>query len=185
MELIIPMQRKILLSGSIESSTVSEVINKINEINYEDKKNLMYYKNYNIEPIEIFINSVGGDCYSCFALVDVIKQSKTPVHTISIGCSMSAGLSIYLAGHKRYIGEYSVLMFHDVTSFIIDKTPGIKEGLDEAVRLQNNICKLITTRSKVSQSTLDDYINRKADWFINAEDAIEFKLADGYYKGDE
>jgi nicotinamide-nucleotide amidase len=34
----------------------------------------------------------------------------------------------------------------------------------------------------VKQETLDDCINRKAEWYIPAEEAISLKLADGYYK---
>ena len=29
---------------------------------------------------------------------------------------------------------------------------------------------------------LKDYINRKADWYISAEEAIRLKIADAYYK---
>jgi hypothetical protein len=34
----------------------------------------------------------------------------------------------------------------------------------------------------VSQETLDDYIVRKAEWYIPANEAIKLKIADKYYK---
>jgi ATP-dependent Clp protease protease subunit len=116
--------------------------------------------------------------------VDVIKQSKTPVHTISVGSSMSMGLWIYLAGHKRYVGETATLMFHDISVGLSDKIEGIKCGLDEGLRLQKSFCEEVTSTSKVKQETLDDYITRKAEWYIPADEAIKLKLADGYYKED-
>ena len=36
--------------------------------------------------------------------------------------------------------------------------------------------------SLVEESVLKDYINRKADWYIPAEEAIRLKIADAYYK---
>ena len=93
------------------------------------------YKDWERKPIKLFINSFGGSCYDGLALVDVIKQSKTPVHTISIGSSMSMGLWIYLAGHKRYIGENATLMFHDVTTWVWDKTETLKQELNQSLIL--------------------------------------------------
>lgn len=116
------------------------------------------------------------------ALFDVIKQSKTPVHTISIGSSMSMGLWIYLAGHKRFVGEHATLMFHDISNGLDDKTEGIRLELEEMKRLQNMYINEVIANSLVKRETLEDYITRKAQWYIPTEEAIRLKLADGYYK---
>ena len=176
------MYRKIFLSEDIEISTVKPIIEKIMEINNSDDLYEADYKDWERKPIYLFINSYGGDVYGGLALFDVIKQSKTPVYTVSIGSSMSMGLWIYLAGHKRYVGEHATLMFHDITSGVFDKVEGIRQELEECSRLQKMICATVTEASLVKQETLDDYINRKAEWYIPAEDAIRLKLADGYYK---
>lgn len=95
---------------------------------------------------------------------------------------MSMGLWIYLAGHKRYVGEYATLMFHDVTMWANDKTAGIKQELKEALRLSKMYCDMMTNTSLVIKETLEDYISRKAEWYIPSDEAIRLKLADGYYK---
>lgn len=174
--------RKILLSDDIGAGTVKDIIVQIMEINRSDDDYEADYKDWERKPIQLFINSFGGSVYNGLALVDVIKQSKTPVHTISIGSSMSMGFWIYLAGHKRFIGEHSTLMFHDIATWVADKSEGIKQELNEMLRLQKIICNEITSTSLVKQETLDDYITRKAEWYIPAEEAIKLKLADGYYK---
>lgn len=174
--------RKILLSDEIKAETVKGIIETIMNINYDDDLKEEDYKGWERKPIQLFINSFGGNVYDGLALVDVIKQSKTPVHTISIGSSMSMGFWIYLAGHKRYVGEHATLMFHDVSHCPWDKLEGIKQELNEGLRLQKIICNEITSTSLVKQETLDDYITRKAEWYIPADEAIKLKLADGYYK---
>lgn len=176
--------RKILLSGNISDATVAIVIKTIMEINKDDDEKEADYRDWERKPIQLFINSFGGSVYDGLALVDVIKQSKTPVHTISIGSSMSMGLWIYLVGHKRFVGENSTLMYHDIACGISDKTEGIRIELVELLRLQNKLGELITSTSLVKQEQLTDYITRKAEWYIPAEEAIKLKLADGYYKED-
>lgn len=176
--------RKILLSENITSSSVKDVIKEIMEINADDDEKELDYKSWDRKPIKLFINSFGGSVYDGLALVDIIKQSKTPVHTISIGSSMSMGFWIYLAGHKRYVGENATLMFHDISTWIWDKSESIKQELNEILRLQKIICNEVTSTSLVKQETLDDYITRKAEWYIPSDEAIKLKLADGYYKED-
>lgn len=175
-------ERSILLSEDISASSVKGIIEKIIDINSDDDEKEDDYKNWERKPIKLFINSFGGSAYDGLALIDIIKQSKTPVHTISIGSSMSMGLWIYLAGHKRYVGEHATLMYHDVTTWIVDKTEGVKQELNEMLRLSKMYCDEMVNTSMVKQATLDDYINRKAEWYIPAGDAIKLKLADGYYK---
>lgn len=177
-----PKARRVLLSEDIESRSVKDIIDKIIDINEDDDKKELMFKGFVREPIQLFINSFGGSVYDGLALVDIIKQSKTPVHTISIGSSMSMGFWIYLAGHKRLVGEHSTLMFHDISSWTWDKSEGLKQELKEILRLQKIICNEVTSTSLIRQETLDDYITRKAEWYIPADEAIKLKLADGYYK---
>lgn len=174
--------RKILLSENISSSSVKDVIKEIMDINYDDDLKEVDYKDWERKPIKLFINSFGGSVYDGLALVDTIKQSKTPIHTISIGSSMSMGFWIYLAGHKRFIGENATLMFHDISTVVWDKTEGIKQEVKEMERLQAMLSQFVISTSMVKEETLDDYITRKAEWYIPADEAIKLKLADGYYK---
>ena len=176
--------RKILLSENINASSVKDIITKIMEINADDDFKEADYKDWERKPIKLFINSFGGSVYDGLALVDIIKQSKTPVHTISVGSSMSMGFWIYLAGHKRFVGENATLMFHDISTVVWDKTEGIKQEVKEMERLQTMLSQYITSTSLVKQETLNDYITRKAEWYIPAYEAIKLKLADGYYMED-
>lgn len=177
-----PLYRNILISEEIDSNSVKVAINKIMDINYDDDLKEQDYKDWIREPIMLFINSNGGNAYDAFALADIIKTSKTPVYTVAIGWCMSGGLLIFMAGKKRFVGENATLMFHDVTGWVNDKTEGIKQELEESKRLSKMYCNLITYNSLVKQEILDDYITRKAEWFISAEEAINLKIAHEYYK---
>ena len=73
-------------------------------------------------------------------------------------------------------------MFHDISAFAVDKTEGIKQELNEMIRLQQMLVSEIVGSSTIEEEKLQDYIIRKAEWYIPAAEAISLKLADGYYK---
>ena len=95
---------------------------------------------------------------------------------------MSMALWVWLSGAKRFVGESATLMFHDVSLFAYDKTEGIKQELNEMIRLQEMLVSEIVGKSMVKEETLRDLISRKAEWYIPANEAITLKLADKYYK---
>ena len=175
-------KRDLFLSDRISQGTVVNTIEAICAINEDDDKKAEIYKDWQRSPIRLFINSFGGGVYSGLALIDVIKMSKTPVHTICIGSCMSMALWIWLSGEKRFIGEHGTLMFHDISAFTYDSTEGIKQELEEMLRLQAMLIGEITEKSLVKEEKLRDYVTRKAEWYIPAPEALSLKLADEYYK---
>lgn len=177
-----PMYRNILLSEEINSSSVEKVINTIMSINYDDDLKEAEYKDFTREPIYLLINTPGGNAYDAFALGDIIITSKTPVYTVALGWCMSAGLLIYLFGDKRLVGTYSTLMYHDVATWAEGKSEYIRQELEEIKRISNIYNNLITSTSSITQKQLDDYINRKAEWYITPEEALKVHLADGFYE---
>ena len=180
-----PMERKLYLKEDVDEKSVMPLIEAIHRINDDDAEKEKEYNGWEREPIKLYIYTYGGVCYAGFALIDAIRASKTPVYTIVLGTAMSMGIFIFNAGHKRLIGEHATLMYHDVsisTGMNGEMTEGLKIELDEALRLQKMGSDFLMEYSLVEESVLKDYINRKADWFIPAEEAIRLKIADAYYK---
>jgi ATP-dependent Clp protease protease subunit len=178
-----PMERKLYLKENVDEKSVMPLIEAIHRINDDDAEKEKEYNGWEREPIKLYIYTYGGVCYAGFALIDAIRASKTPVHTIVLGTAMSMGIFIFNAGHKRLIGEHATLLYHDVSLHLKDEmTEDIKINLDEALRLQKMGSDFLMEYSLVEESVLKDYINRKADWYIPAEEAIRLKIADAYYK---
>ena len=175
-------KRELLLSERISQGSVKDIIKDIFEINADDNTKAEIYKNWERKPIKLYINSRGGNVHDGLALIDIIKRSETPVHTICIGSCMSMAFWVWLAGTKRFVGELSTIMFHDLSTYIADSTEGIKQELNEMTRLQNMLISEIVEKSAIKEETLRDFITRKAEWYIPSDEAITLKLAAGYYK---
>ena len=68
------------------------------------------------QPIKLYIHSPGGYLTSAFAIIDTVKLSKTPVHTIAIGDVYSGGFFIFLAGDKKYTYPHASFLYHEAIS---------------------------------------------------------------------
>ena len=174
--------RTLLLSSNITQESVKEIINQIFAINLDDDDKDSEYKYWERKPIYLFINSFGGSVYDGLALIDAIKYSKTPVYTVCIGSAMSMGLWVWLSGHRRLIGEHATLMFHDISTGIWDKSAGIKQELEEMLRLQELLINEIVSTTKITKTKLRGFIDRKSEWYIPAQEALDLKLADELLK---
>jgi ATP-dependent Clp protease protease subunit len=165
---------RILSLGDIDGESVNEIIEVIYEINEEDAKKTQK------EPIKLIINSFGGELYSGLALVDVIDNSLTPVHTICHGSAMSMALVVYAAGHKRLASKYATFMYHEALNSYpqFDKLSIIKDDLDESNRVMKQYDEILLLNSTISQKQLDDVKKSRRDWYFTAEEAFKYGMVD-------
>jgi ATP-dependent Clp protease protease subunit len=172
--------KKFVLSGEIDNASVKSVINNILEINESDSREEKLRPSYVREPIILLINSPGGSIYDGFALVDIIKSSKTPVYTVCIGHCMSMGLIIFLSGHKRFIGRNATVMIHGASFLEFGKTPEAEEMLNEVKRLEEVLIDIIVKATKIKRKQIEEIIEGRIDWYISAAQAIKLGIADGF-----
>ena len=52
--------------------------------------------------LQFMIASPGGGMPECFALIDVMKGSKIPIHTVGLGLIASCGLLLFISGEQGH-----------------------------------------------------------------------------------
>ena len=82
------------LSDKFNSETAAKVVTWIIESNYDRK--------HKHDHLTLIINSPGGSVDSAFAIIDSMKGSAIPVHTVGLGQISSCGLLTFLAGTKGH-----------------------------------------------------------------------------------
>ena len=127
-------------------------------------------------PVKIFIFSEGGEDQATWNFVDYIAASKTPIWTINAGMCMSNGLSILVAGHKRFALRHSSGMYHSGSAGL----QGTKEQVDAAT-------KYIASQDKMYEKWFMDHCNidqklfnrkKKTDWYLNSNEMLEYGMID-------
>lgn len=166
-----PLSRVITL-GEIDGITINEVIQDIYEINDEDRKR------QTVEPIKLIINSFGGEVFSGLALIDVIDNSQTPIHTICHGTAMSMALIVFSAGHVRYASKYATFMYHEAAYEINGKVAFHKQELKETERIDKICDAYLISKTKFTQKVLQPHRERQSEWYFDVKTAQKYGLVD-------
>jgi len=82
-----------LFMDPVTPDTCKEAIEFILKQNAEKKKK---------KRLQFMICSPGGQMPECFALIDIMKGSRIPIHTVGLGCIASCGLLLFITGEKGY-----------------------------------------------------------------------------------
>lgn len=170
--------RTFLLNKNVSEESLEKIILGIIEINRQDDKDDKQRKNFKRKPIKLIIDSYGGSCYSGMALVNIIRTSKTPVHTYCYGKAMSMGLTIFTSGHKRFAHRDATLMQHQLSAGTQGKMTDMIEDAEQWIRLQDMLDKVLLETSKIKKSKLLDLREKKKDWYFTGEEAKELGVVD-------
>lgn len=163
--------RIIHLFDDIEQHTVSKVIKGIQ---------LMLVKNKEM-PINIYINSFGGDVYSGFGLFDFIRSLDVEVHMYVVGTAMSAASIILMSGDYRYMYENSKIMLHSASGGIEGKGFEIINDAEEYKRIHQQMAEIYASRSNVDyKKWMRDL--KYENLYYRAKEALELGLIDTIIK---
>lgn len=100
-----------LYLDDIEAGIGSSIDSMIRFWNRQDEENNIPVEER--KPIKIYIDSYGGSLLDAFAIIDSIRLSKTPVHTITTSCAYSAGFFIFISGHHRIAYPHASFLYHE------------------------------------------------------------------------
>lgn len=168
------------IAGELFRNREIECVGEItNELVYSLILQLRYLRIQDSEKeIVMHINSPGGEVSSGLALYDVMQAIPCPVRTVCEGTAASMAGILFLSGDKREMLSHARVMIHD---------PLISGGIGgSALQVERISRQLLKTReiigniiSRHTGKTLEEvYEKTAADTYFNAEECIEWGLAD-------
>lgn len=135
--------------------------------------------NYNlptVPPIEMFINSEGGEVLSAFSAADRIKSSKVPVYSYVEGFCASAATLLSVCANKRYIRKNSFMMIHQLSGGIWGAFETIKDETHNMELLMKCIKNIYLEHTTISENDLVEIL--KHDTYLSSEECIKYGLVD-------
>ncbi|QOV08274.1 ATP-dependent Clp protease proteolytic subunit [Bacillus phage Kirov] len=169
--------RKILISRGIDEALAEGVIAQIMEINDLDSQRAQALKEYQPEPIEIFINSGGGSVTDGFAIIGAMEMSETPIVTYGFGLVASMALAIFVAGDIRVAHRYTRFMYHSISYGMLGHITEHEQQMKECDLLQRQYNSLMYDRTKLTKEKLDSIRAMKHDYYFSAKEAVELGVA--------
>jgi len=145
------------------------------------------FKENPYRPLMINIDSGGGSVYGVLGMLDALDALRRlapeefKVITSTTTKAMSAGALLLSHGDIRFASQNATLMVHKVVS-----SPGwdlpmddLRNSVNEIERLNKKVLTILRKNCKIKKSVaaLDKQLAQ--DYFMDADQAVEFGLIDG------
>lgn len=93
-------RRLFYLSSEVGNNTIGKLNFWLLSLIQEDDEREAKEKDFVRKPIKIYVNSFGGSIYDMRSLIDIITNSKTPIHTYCTGYAMRQLVKYFLQDIK-------------------------------------------------------------------------------------
>ena len=160
------------LSGELNEENIGAAVKWILFENLEKKPK---------KTLNLYINTIGGDLYESFGLIDIMRDSYHHISTIGIGAVMSAGFLIFASGHngERYIGKNAGSMNHQHSDEMNSKMHDMKAQMKENQNCELRCLNILREATGMTvQEARNKFIKNPSDQYYTAKQMIENKLAD-------
>jgi|GEM_PF-3138507 len=128
------------------------------------------------KPIEIHMNSYGGDPYAMLRLHDEILSCPCQVKFFGGGAIMSAATWILAVCDERYLQPNATVMVHDGSEEYGGKHTDVQITAAEMKRLQDVLYDIYEKNSRMPKEFWQDVCQR--DLYLTAHEAVSLGLAD-------
>ena len=160
-----------LFMGAVEDQSCKDAIEFILKQNTEKKK---------LKRLQLMICSNGGDVPSCFALIDVMKASKIPIHTVGLGVIASCGLLIFIAGQSgnRVLTPNTSILSHQYSWGSWGKSHELFAQVKEFELSTKRMVDHYKKCCGIDEKTVKEYLLPPEDVWLSATEAKKLGLCD-------
>jgi ATP-dependent Clp protease protease subunit len=129
-------------------------------------------------PIQMYINSPGGQVYAGLAIYDTMQMIQNPISTLAVGMTASFGTVLLTAGTKgqRYALPNATIHMHQPLGGAQGQASDIEIQAREILRLKSHLNEILAAHTGKSIETIEHDTNR--DFYLDAKTAVEYGLVD-------
>jgi ATP-dependent Clp protease protease subunit len=129
-------------------------------------------------PIQMYINSPGGQVYAGMAIYDTMQMIPNPISTLAVGMTASFGTVLLTAGTKgqRYSLPNATIHMHQPLGGAQGQASDIEIQAREILRLKDQLTEVLARHTGQTISTIERDTNR--DFYLDAKGAVEYGLVD-------
>jgi ATP-dependent Clp protease protease subunit len=159
--------RNIFVFGRLENEIALPTIKKLLRFNERDPK----------KPINMYINSAGGNGYNADGIIAVMHSIEAPVNTICLGHALSGACEILASGTgERSAYEFSTLMFHQTLWEAEGDITNLEIQASQGRRFREAQIELLHRCSGQDKARIAKDIER--DHYLSTKEALEYGLID-------
>ena len=160
-----------LFMGPVETDTCKDAIEFILKQNLEKKKK---------KRLQFLICSPGGEVPPCFALIDIMKGSKIPIHTVGLGIIASCGLLLFITGEKgnRILTPNTSILSHQYSWGSWGKEHELFAQVKEFELSTKRMIEHYKKCTGLTEKEIRTYLLPPEDVWLSAQEAKKLKICD-------
>ncbi|NPA05866.1 MAG: ATP-dependent Clp protease proteolytic subunit [Chloroflexi bacterium] len=161
-------ERIIFLGTPIESHIANLIVAQLLYLNREDPE----------APIQMYINSPGGEIYAGLAIYDTMQMITNPISTVAVGVTASFGTVLLAAGTKgqRYALPHATIHMHQPLGGARGQATDIEIQAKEILRLKDELNRILSLHTGQPVEVIERDTDR--DVYMTAYEAVKYGLID-------
>jgi ATP-dependent Clp protease protease subunit len=130
------------------------------------------------QPIEMILNTPGGNVGDGLVLCNIMENSITPIHITTLGTAASMGAYIAMCGTKgkRRCYEFSTFLIHSGSMVVSGNSDSVESTVKYYSDMRKDIEQFIYKHTSIDKDTYKQY--QKDEWYLTAREAKRWNLVD-------
>lgn len=163
------MKNRIIFVGTaINDQVANTIVAQLLVLNKEDAE----------APIQMYVNSPGGQVYAGLAIYDTMQMITNPISTVAVGVTASFGTVLLTAGTtgQRYALPHATIHLHQPLGGAQGQATDIQIQAKEILRLKVRLNEILAHHTGKSVEDIEKDTDR--DYWMDAAGAKEYGLVD-------
>ena len=160
--------RIVFLGTPINAQIANLIVAQLLYLNSEDPES----------PIQMYINSPGGEIYAGLAIYDTMQMLSNPIRTIAVGVTASFGTVLLTAGTKgeRYALPNATIHLHQPLGGAQGQATDIEIQARQILKLKSLLNGVLAKHTGQPLEVIERDTDR--DVYMEAKDAVRYGLVD-------
>jgi ATP-dependent Clp protease, protease subunit len=161
-------ERIVFLGTALDESVANLIIAQLLHLEGEDMD----------RPVNLYINSPGGDMTALFAVYDAMQFLGPPIHTVCVGQACSAAAVLLAAGAEGYRTALpnARILIHQPHGGAQGQSTDMEIQVKEMVTMRERMIDILTERTGQTRERIVADIDR--DYILRGEEAVAYGLVD-------
>jgi ATP-dependent Clp protease protease subunit len=160
--------RLVFLGTPINDQVANLIVAQLLFLNQEDRE----------APINMYINSPGGQVYAGLAIYDAMQMISNPISTVAVGVTASFGTVLLAAGTKgqRYALPHATIHLHQPLGGAQGQVTDIEIQAKEFLRLRSSLNDILARHTGQPLEVIERDTER--DYWMDAKMAVDYGIVD-------
>lgn len=158
--------RQIFVVGEVNQDMAISVVSQ-----------MLYLDSISNEDITLVLSSQGGSCLDGMSIIDTMYNIKSKTNIVCFGLAASMGSLILTAGTGvRSLLPHAEVMIHNPSTGMQGQYLDLRNNMEHLERTRENLFNIYEKKTNISRTMLEEKLNQ--DWWLTAEDAVKYGVAD-------